>query len=99
LKYAVDSGFYQVEVIHSYKFERGVDIFKDYVEKYYGIKSRTRTSTMGRPTAKLLLNGLYGRFGMNPHVTQATIVTSADLPTFILNNDVIDYFTIFSDYE
>jgi hypothetical protein len=99
LKYAIESGYYQVEVIHSYKFERGVDIFKDYVEKYYGIKSRTRTSTMGRPTAKLLLNGLYGRFGMNPHVTQSTIITRADLPTFILNNDVIDYFTVFSDYE
>jgi hypothetical protein len=99
LKYAVESGIYQVEVIHSYKFERGVDIFKDYVEKYYGIKARTRASSMGRPTAKLLLNGLYGRFGMNPHVTQTTIISSAMLPDFILNNDVIEYFTIFDDYE
>nr|CAA45364.2 putative DNA-polymerase, B-type [Morchella conica] len=99
LKYAVKSGLYQVEVIHSYKYEAGVDIFKDYVEKYYGLNPVLEQVLWEEPTAKLLLNGLYGRFGMNPHTTQATIVASADLPTFILDNDVIDYFTIFVGYE
>jgi|ERR1700683_236735 len=54
---------YTLDVICSYKFERGQDVFKSYIEDLYYIKKNT-TNPVERNMAKMMLNSLYGRFGM-----------------------------------
>lgn len=99
LKYATESGIYKVEIICGYKFKRGNNIFKQYVEKFYGIKSGTVKSPMGAATSKLLLNTLYGRFGMSPHKTLTTIIPEEKLANFINNHDVSEYFPLVPGFE
>ena len=59
LKKAVDLG-YTIEPLEGYRFERGVDIFKGYVEHFYERKRSAATAGL-KLISKLQLNGFYGR--------------------------------------
>lgn len=63
IKYALTLG-YQFEYIDYYQFERGI-IFNNYVESIYNkrLESKKLNSSLSN-VFKLLLNSLYGRFGM-----------------------------------
>jgi hypothetical protein len=54
---------YKFIMMCGYNFDRGKDLFKDYVYNLYHTKSTT-TNPVERNIAKLMLNSLYGRFGM-----------------------------------
>lgn len=54
---------YEIEVIKGYKFKKG-NIFKEYVEKLYQIRMTYSKSDPMNLIAKLLMNSLYGKFGM-----------------------------------
>lgn len=56
-----------------YKFERGKNVFKSFVEDLYSIK-RFSTNDVERNTAKLMLNSVYGRFGMKEIKSQIKVV-------------------------
>ena len=48
-------------------------IFKDYVEKLYKLKENSETGSPIYAISKLLLNSLFGRFGMKPDLDQHII--------------------------
>lgn len=77
VKLAVKYG-YGIKVLYGYKFDKTENVFKDFVNKFYSIKSGTSATTMDRTTAKLLLNSLYGRLGMNPQLDIAKVVSSEE---------------------
>lgn len=51
-------------MLRGYSFNRQSDVFKDYIEKVYNIKSNPSNVTQ-KSIAKSLLNNLLGRFGIN----------------------------------
>ncbi len=62
IKYALKFG-YSINIEYCYQFERGVDLFKDYVIDHYKIR-QSSDDPLQKAIAKLFLNSLYGRFGM-----------------------------------
>lgn len=56
---------YTYKVKRGYLFERS-NIFNDYVDFLYNLKKESKKGTPDYTISKLLLNSLYGRFGMNP---------------------------------
>jgi hypothetical protein len=72
IKYALKYG-YKINIEYSYVFERGKDLFKDYVNDHYELKKTTK-DPVKRALAKLFLNSLYGRLGMNEVVEKMGIV-------------------------
>ena len=62
IKYALQYG-YKINIEYSYIFERGKDLFKEFVNYHYEIKKLSKDSVQ-KNMAKFLLNSLYGRMGM-----------------------------------
>lgn len=87
IKNAIKYG-YKFEVINGYIFERK-NIFKDYVDYLYKIKSDSNKNSPMYIIAKLLLNGLYGRFGMSPEMSKHLIINSNELDKYIMSSDTI----------
>lgn len=61
---------YNVEWICGWKFKASEVLFRDYIDKWYAVKEQaTIDKNPGlRLIAKLMLNGLYGKFAINPHI-------------------------------
>lgn len=77
LKFVRDVYNYEIEVLYGYKYERGLNCFAGFVDKYYDIKSGVNKDTsINRATAKLLLNGAFGRAGLKHDETVIEIVDS-----------------------
>lgn len=64
LDYAQSLG-YQVEILDGHEFKTKEMIFKDYVDSLYQIRETSPKNSVSNVLAKLLMNSLYGRFGMN----------------------------------
>jgi len=86
---------YKFIMMCGYNFERGKDLFKDYVNNFYKIKSNTNNN-VERNIAKLMLNSLYGRFGMKE--IDGTIQIMSDIE---YNNKIDKHFnhTVLSDLD
>jgi hypothetical protein len=80
LKNAIKYG-YSFEVIWGYTFQKGY-IFKDYVDSLYSLRLSYPKSDPMNLISKLLLNNLYGRFGMNDLFTYSEIYSKKDYPKF-----------------
>lgn len=63
MKFAEDNG-YEIEVIKGYNFDKVSEVFNNFVDDIYKIKSNPRNPTE-KNVAKLVLNSLIGRFGMD----------------------------------
>jgi hypothetical protein len=63
---------YSFEIMKGYKFEKGI-IFKDYIDFLYSLRSQYSREHPLNLIAKILLNSLYGRFGMNDDFPDITI--------------------------
>lgn len=61
---------YNITYHNGWKFKSTTGLFKDYIDKWVAIKNEaTRTGNKAlRTLAKLMLNALYGKFALNPHV-------------------------------
>jgi hypothetical protein len=59
-----------LEYIEGWKFRSSFTLFKDYIDKWIDVKNiATVDGNAGlRTLAKLMLNSLYGKFGLNPNV-------------------------------
>jgi hypothetical protein len=55
---------YKFEILWGYKFEKDI-IFKDYVDFLYNFRLNYPSTDPLNYIAKILLNSLYGRFGMD----------------------------------
>jgi hypothetical protein len=88
---AINKFGYTFKVIRGYLFEQDF-IFKDYVNSLYEIKSTTSKADPMYLISKLLLNTLYGKFGMHEEVffTQHQIVSDDELFKMIDFNMILD---------
>lgn len=75
LKEAKNQYGYTVTVLRGYSYSRG-KIFNKYVNHFYDIKSNKEGSE--KAIAKLMLNSLYGKFGMKPILSDVRIVQGED---------------------
>jgi hypothetical protein len=66
---------YKFKVLKGYLFNKG-NIFENYVNFLYNIKVNSKENTPNYTIAKLLLNSLYGKLGMNPIMLEHKIVDS-----------------------
>jgi len=76
MKEAIKDG-YSIKVKYGYKFERGKDLFKNYVTTMYNIKKNTK-DPVEKALSKLLLNSLYGKFGMKDITSTMKIVNKKE---------------------
>ena len=78
---------YNFEVIRGYLFESDY-VFKDYVKDLYNIRTSYPKSDPMNYTAKLLLNSLYGRFGMNDNFPDTFVLTKEEYLEIESNPDL-----------
>jgi len=64
LDYAESLG-YKIQILDGTEFKTKKLIFKEYVEALYNIRETSPKNSVSNVLAKLLMNSLYGRFGMN----------------------------------
>jgi hypothetical protein len=73
---------YKFEILWGYTFERK-NIFKDYVEFLYNLRSQYDKSNPLNFIAKILMNSLYGRFGMEDSFSTIEILTKKEFNKFV----------------
>ena len=84
---------YKFNIIRGYTFDKGY-IFSEYITNLYNIKQNHTKDSPMYSIAKLLLNSLYGRFGMNPQIVNHRIINSIDSNEFTKNKNgvnIIDF--------
>jgi hypothetical protein len=95
LKNALKTG-YKFNILKGYIFDKE-EIFKDYMTTLYQIKENS-SKTGAEPNntryyiAKLLMNSLYGRFGMSPVFENHLIIDNNELEDYSDKYDVIPKF-------
>jgi hypothetical protein len=101
LKYARDVDKATITIKYGYKFERGKDVFKKYVEHYFNVKKEAELeNNKGKRTlAKLLLNSLYGRFGLKYQGSRTDVVSSSKARELTLKYKVLENFVIDKDNQ
>lgn len=67
----------QIKIIQGVKFDRSDKIFNEFITVLYEKKSKS--TGIQKLIAKLLLNSLYGKFGMNEIVTETVICSTEEL--------------------
>lgn len=83
---------YNIEYVSGWKWKASTILFKDYIDKWYAEKQEaTIEHNPGRRTiAKLMLNSLYGKFGMNPK-------TRSKIPVYNRLEDRVQY--VYGEWE
>nr|YP_010697864.1 DNA polymerase [Phellinidium ferrugineofuscum]WCF76825.1 DNA polymerase [Phellinidium ferrugineofuscum] len=69
---------YEFEVLSGYLFEAD-DIFSGYVNKMYEMKANSPKDSPNYMISKLLMNSLYGRFGMSQSNVAHELVNNSDI--------------------
>jgi hypothetical protein len=69
---AINHG-YKIKVLRGFLFDKEL-IFSEYVQSLYSIKENSKKGSPEYIISKILLNSLYGRFGMNPEIELHEIV-------------------------
>lgn len=79
---------YNMEYFGGWKFKSSTQLFKEYINHWMSVKEKaTKEENEGmRTLAKLMLNSLYGKFGLNP-------VVKNKIPTFDAEENFIRYCT------
>lgn len=78
---------YKFKVISGYLFKKRY-IFNGYVDDLYKIKSNSDKNSPDYIISKLLLNSLYGRFGMDPEKENHEIIEESESLEFYNNKSV-----------
>ncbi|KAJ3780136.1 B type DNA polymerase [Lentinula aff. detonsa] len=68
---------------YGYKFKVLREIFMEYVDKFYDLKCNANKNDPIYIIAKLLLNSLYGKFGMSPYKDKHDIIDNKNLYKFV----------------
>ena len=58
-------------------------IFKDFVDFYYNIKKNSPKTSSEYTISKLMLNSLYGRFGMSPYLDKHIVANEMNLLNYL----------------
>lgn len=83
---------YNIEYIGGWKWKSSNIMFRSYIDKWYAVKEQATIEGNKplRTIAKLMLNSLYGKFGMNPNVR-------SKIPVLDPLNDNVRY--LFGEWE
>jgi len=77
LRFAIDNGYTLLEITKGFQFREGKHTFLDLITQLNEMKITAQRE--GKPTirnlAKLLMNSMYGRFGMHPSLTKTQFHT------------------------
>jgi hypothetical protein len=87
---------YKFKILRGYKFERK-NIFKDYVDNLYSLRLNYPKSDPLNYIAKILLNSLYGRFGMDDNFSEVNIIHKDYISDF--ENKFFDIITAKTELE
>jgi hypothetical protein len=77
---------YEFEVIEGYHWNDKDFIFRDFASTIYNMRLTYDKTDARNFICKLLLNSLYGRFGMSPHYTEYQIVDPSTITDLDYNN-------------
>ena len=83
---------YIFEIMKGYKFEKGI-IFKNYIDFLYSLRSQYSRTHPLNLIAKILLNSLYGRFGMNEITMKYEIISKEEFLE-ISEDKILDFIEI-----
>jgi len=75
---------YKFRVLEGYLFEQKM-LFSDYINFWYDIKSKHKPGDVMYFIAKLMLNSLFGKFGLNPYLPTTDIIDIKDECEYINN--------------
>ena len=82
---------YSFKILKGYQFEKGY-IFKDYINQMYSLRLQYPKGDAMNLNAKLLMNSLYGKFGMDPETTKIEILANKDYNKYLdkFNTSITD---------
>lgn len=80
---------YEFEIMEGYLMEKS-KIFNNYIQDLYKMKVNSSKNDSKYYIAKLLMNSLYGRFGLNPEIKTVKIVDNNALDEIINSKNSID---------
>ena len=89
LKFAKSHG-YKITVLKDYTFDRVSDVFSDYINKVYPIKSNA-TNKSQKTMAKSLLNNLLGIFGINLDKSVTELLSREAFEKIMLRHRIMSY--------
>lgn len=72
---------YKFDILWGYTFKKGY-IFKDFVNKLYNFRVQYSKDNPINFIHKIILNSLYGRFGMDDRFKSNIIINKEDYPNF-----------------
>lgn len=84
IKYALTLG-YRFYFIRGYEFSSSDSFFTDYVDEFYKIRSTFPKGSPENAIAKLLLNSLYGRFGMGFENRKHLLIPTTEVNSYFKN--------------
>jgi DNA polymerase type B, organellar and viral len=82
---------YQFEILKGYQFETG-KIFEAYIERMYNLRLQYEKGHPMNLIAKLLMNSLYGKFGMRLESTIVEMFDTSSENELSLFNDLLDIY-------
>ena len=92
LRFALKNGYELLSIKLAYSFQRGANTFKDLITQLNEMKIQAQKD--GKPTirniAKLLMNSMYGRFGMKTINQAFAIVDKVGYKKLVANCNILD---------
>jgi hypothetical protein len=94
LKIARDIDKTKITVHYGYKLKKGENVFTNFINHYFDMKRKAEQLQNDglRMLAKLMLNSLYGRFGLKYTLSTTKIVSSSEFKELSLKHKVLDSF-------
>jgi len=101
VKEAVKEYNYKIKVHYGYKFERGTQLFTEFVNKYHELKKYARHLGLDSKvfTAKAILNSLFGRFGIKDTHYIINILKKNEAKDIFLKHEVSEHFNISDTHD
>ena len=79
---------YKFQIIKGYSFNRK-NLFREFIDNLYSIKQNTAKDDPMYLISKLLMNSLFGRFGMELILNDAMIINTSEIYSFIQNKNFL----------
>jgi len=82
---------YTFEIIKGYQFDKA-NIFEEYISKLYNLRLQYPKSNPMNMIAKLLMNSLYGKFGMHDEITIMEILNNITEEDKAILSEKLDFY-------
>lgn len=91
IKYALKLG-YKFKYLQGISYNKGI-LFKNFVDYLYDIRLKFPKGTPLNTLTKLIMNSLYGKFGMKLNITESKLVDNKEINEYVSIYDVKNIFT------